>query len=222
MSGHARKTSKRGKTMSSEELAQRLLAMKRWQKKSSRKSGKGKSVSKAAAVKSTEYSNASRVKSNTMNADDLTRFEEIGSLIDDIVGYGNEGEGAANVGLSLPFWNIKPLMKPGDYNNDVVKKIKGALGERSLSVFKKYGDSEIDEVVGYIKVFLTRLNGRHDNDVEILKKIRENIDYLLYKTMPKFIRPLSSEEAGAGSKGGYRKRRSKKVKRSRRRLTQRR
>ena len=204
--------------MSSEELALRVLAMKRWQKKSSRKSGR----SKAAAVKSTEYSNASRVKSNALNADDFTRFEETMSLIDDIVGYGNEGEGAANGGLSLPFWNIKPLMKPGDYNNDVVKKIKGALGERSLSVFEKYGDSEIDEAVGYIKVFLTRLNGRHDHDVEILKKIRANIDYLLYKTMPTFIRPLSSEEAGAGSKGGYRNHQIKKVKRSRRRVSRRR
>jgi hypothetical protein len=189
MSGNARKTSKRAKTMSSEELAQRVLAMKRWQKKSSRKSGR----SKAAAVKSTEYSNASRVKSNTMNADDFTRFEETMSLIDDIVGYGNEGEGEgeANGGLSLPFWNIKPLMKPGDYNSDVVKKIKGALGERSLSVFEKYGKEKINKAVGYIKIFLTRLNGRHDHDVEILKKIRTNIDYLLYKTMPKFIRPLS-------------------------------
>ena len=140
-------------------------------KKSSRKSGKRTSSSKAAA-KSTEYSNASRVKSNALNADDLTRFEEIGYLINDIVGYGNEGEGEgeANGGHSLPFWNIKPLMKPGDYNIDVVNKIKGALGERSLSVFKKYGDREIDEVVGYIKIFLRRLDGTYGHDVEILKK----------------------------------------------------
>jgi len=165
--------------MSSEELAQKLLAMER-RKKSSRKSGKGKS----ASVKSTEYSNASRVKSNALNADDFTRFEEIMSLIDDIVGYGNEGEGANH---SLPFWNIKPLMKPGDYNSDVVKKIKGALGEKSLSVFKKYGDSKIDDTVGYIKVFLTRLNGTHNHDLKILEKIRKNVDYLLYKTTPKFI-----------------------------------
>jgi hypothetical protein len=182
MSGNARKTSKRAKTMSSEELAQRLLAMKRWQKKSSRKSGR----SKAAAVKSTEYSNASRVKSNTINADDFTRFEETMSLIDDIVGYGNEGE--ANGGLSLPFWNIKPLMKPGDYNNDVVKKIKGALGERSLSMFEKYGNKKLNDAVSYIKKSLNNLNGRHDHDVKHLKNIRSNIDYILHKTTPKFIK----------------------------------
>lgn len=215
MSGNSRKTSKRGKTLSEGELAQKLLVMER-RKKSSRKSGR----SKAAAAKSTEYSNASRVKSNTMNAEGFTRFEEIGSLINDIVGYGNEGEGEANGGHSLPFWNIKPLMKPGDYNIDVVKKIKGALGERSLSVFKKYGDSEIDEVVRYIKIFLRRLDGTYDHDVEILKNIRTNIDYLLYHTTPKFIRPLSSEKAG--SKGGYRKHQTKKVKRSRRRVSRRR
>jgi len=169
--------------MSSEELAQRVLAMKRWQKKSSRKSGK----SKSASVKSTEYSNAARVNSNAMNAEDFTRFEEIISLIDDIVGYGNEDEGG-DESQSLPFWNIKPVMKPGDYNIDVVKKIKGALGEKSLSVFKKYGDSKIDDTVGYIKVFLTRLNGTHNHDLKILKKIRKNVDYLLYKTTPKFIK----------------------------------
>jgi len=183
MSGYARKTSKRGKTMSSEELAQKLLLMERRRKKSSRKSGK----SKSASVKSTEYSNAARVNSNAMNAEDFTRFEEIISLIDDIVGYGNEDEGG-DESQSLPFWNIKPLMKPGDYNSDVVKKIKGALGERSLSMFEKYGEEKINKAVGYIKVFLTRLNGRHDHDVEILKKIRNNVDYLLYKTTPKFIK----------------------------------
>ena len=170
--------------MSEGELAQKLLAMER-RKKSSRKSGKRTSSSKAAA-KSTEYSNASRVKSNALNANDFTRFEEIGSLIDDIVGYGNEGEVGAN-GHSLPFWNVKPLMKPEDYNIDVVKKIKGALGERSLSIFEKYGEEKINKAVGYIKISLNKLNGRHNHDVEILKNIRTNIDYLLYKTMPKFI-----------------------------------
>ena len=169
--------------MSSEELAQRVVAMKRWQKKSSRKSGKGKSASE----KSTEYSNASRVKSNALNADDFTRFEETMSLIDDIVGYGNKDEGE-DESQSLPFWNIKPVMKPGDYNIDVVKKIKGALGERSLSMFEKYGEEKINKAVGYIKKSLNKLNGTHNHDLKILKKIRTNIDYLLYKTTPKFIK----------------------------------
>ena len=132
MSGLVRKTSKRAKTLSEGELAQKLLAMER-RKKSSRKSGKGKS----ASVKSTEYSNAARVNSNAMNAEDFTRFEEIISLIDDIVGYGNE-DGGEDEGHSLPFWNNKPQMNPKHYNIEDVKEIKGALGERSLSVFTPF------------------------------------------------------------------------------------
>ena len=164
--------------MTSEELATPLLATK-----SSRKSGK----SKSSSVTSTEYSNASRVKSNALNADDFTRFEEIISFIDHIVGYDKEDEDE-DEGHSLPFWNNKPQMNPKHYNIEDIKEIKGALGERSLSVFKKYGEEKINKAVGYITKSLNKLNGRHAHDVKILKNIRTNVGYLLYKTTPKFIK----------------------------------
>jgi hypothetical protein len=166
----------------------------------------------SVSTASTNYSNAQSVRSNGLNIN-LTAFEEILSYIESCIE------------------NFKEKLQKD--STSAIAKITNALSDEAFTIFEQYEDRKINTAIEYIKEVRDKLSG--GKVLKHLKYIRKTLAYILYRALPDFIKPPpkdgdkgedkdegASAGAGAGSKGGYRKRHSKKVKRSRRRLTHRR
>ena len=152
------------------------------------------------------YSNAQSVRSNGLNIN-LTPFEEILSYIESCIE------------------NFKEKLQKD--STSAIAKITDTLSDEALSVFEKCEDRKMNTAIGYLKEVRNKLSEDGGKVLKHLKYIRKMLAYILYRALPDFIKPPSEDEgagagAGAGSKGGYRRRQTKKVKRSRRRLTHRR
>jgi hypothetical protein len=158
---------------------------------------------------STKYSNAESVNSNGFNIN-LNKFQETLSLLELYTEKPEEKEG--------DFFNLKE-MPPYDISDVVM--FKKELSDESLRIFDRYEGKKINTAIGYLKEVRDKLSGVYKTDLKHLKYIRKMLAYILYRALPAVIKPPPKDD-GAGSKGGYRRRCSKKVKRSRRRLTHRR
>ena len=163
---------------------------------------------------STTYSNAGSVNSTGIDKN-LTPFEEILSYIEV---YTEKPDADENSSFHL---NVPKKREPD------IAEITATLSDKALTIFEKYGDRRMNTAIGYLKEVRDKLSGGGGKVLKHLKYIRKMLAYILYRALPDFIKPPSEDEgagagAGAGSKGGYRRRQTKKVKRSRRRLTHRR